>query len=975
MHPRSMPASIVTLEHLAHTHARLIHDLGGAACVVPVPAALPIAAADIGALGALPCWSVAASPRELAPLARTLARRGHLGLLIATDRHTAVTSLAITLAPIAVTTCLTLTPAPLALQRLAAQRLDGLQPLEAAVRAAQALDVDAAGHRAFRMLHVVLQQMVAALPATIPVAERHAWALLQATRLLFLRFVEVEGWLDGRFDFLGTLMDEASRAGRDPARHLLHPLFFGTLNTPPARRSRLARAFGTIPFLNGGLFEAHPIERARQWPLPPAAWFQLIALLVDQIEVTLDADTMDGRVTPELLGRVFEGVMDPEARRDAGAFYTPPTLVRAIVREALACHLAPQLHRSESALADALDDPDPALQRALLDLRILDPAVGSGAFLVGALELLHGPAPRDARRVRHLVTRRLFGVDRHPGAVRLTELRLWLETLRAMRGRLPGAVTPLPNLDVSIRAGDSLLDPLHGHPLAPRAALGLAAERRAVVSSHGAEKRTALRALRRTERAALATALTERDAALQHALRDLEDGAATQSLWGETLPIAASVQRHRTHLRAMLRAVRSESRHLARDTSSAPFAIESAFAPVLAQRGGFDLVLANPPWVRAERLPQAMRSALGARYRWWRGSGRGFRHLPDLAVAFLERGVEALAPGGTLAYLVPVKLLTADYAQVARRAMADRLTLHRVADLTDDPRAGFDATTYPLALVASRRPPPSGHGVHRSLTATTPPIPQAEWITRDHWSLADPALQRLVRRLATRWPTVQTTHPPRLGVKTGANGAFLDPPPALASWTRPAIRGRDLGAAELAIKHRLLWPADSRGQPWSRLPAAVAAHLGPHRARLEARSDNIDHHWWRLFRTEAATAPHRVIWSDLARALAPTASLPPDAVPLNSCYVIATRDAASATALARWLGTTWLRALAQLAAEPAASGHHRFGARAVGGLPLPDDFVELGVEKPACAELWAADLLELTVAERELLRDVATNRR
>jgi hypothetical protein len=952
-----------------------VHDLGGAACVIAVPAALPIAAAEIGALGALPCWSIAASPRELARLARTLARRGHLGLLIATEPRTTITSLAITLAPVAVTTCPTLAPVPLALQRLATQRLEGLPPLEAAIHAAQALDVDAAGRRAFRLLHGVLQAMVHALPATIPVADRHAWALLQATRLLFLRFVEVEGWLDGRSDFLRMLMDEASRTGRDPARHCLHPLFFGTLNTPPGRRSRLARAFGTIPFLNGGLFEAHPIERTRHWPLPREAWFRLVALLVDQIEVTLDADAMDGRVTPELLGRVFEGVMDPEARRDAGAFYTPPTLVRAIVREALACHLAPQLQRTESALADALDDPDPALQRALLDLRILDPAVGSGAFLVGALDLLHGPAPRDARRVRHLVTRRLFGVDRHPGAVRLTELRLWLETLRAMRGRAPAGVTPLPNLDVSIRAGDSLLDPLHGHPLAPRAALALAVERRAVVRSHGAEKRTALRALRRAERSALATALAQREATLQHALRDLEDGADSRSLWGDTLPVSASVARSRTHLRALLRAVRAESRHLARDTTSVPFALESAFAPVLVQRGGFDLILANPPWVRAERLPAPMRSALGARYRWWRGSGRGFRQLPDLAVAFRERGVDALAPGGTLAYLVPAKLLTADYAQVARRAMAERLTLHRVADLTDDPRADFDATTYPLALVASRRPPPNGHGIHRTLTADTPPIPQAEWAARAQWSLADPALQRLIRRLASRWPPLRHSHPPRLGVKTGANGAFLDPPPALEAWTRPAVRGRDLGANGITVRHRLLWPADVRGHPWRELPPPVAAHLAPHRARLEARSDNVDHHWWRLFRTEAATADHRVIWSDLARALVPTASLPSEAVPLNSCYVIATRDADSSAALARWLGTTWMRALAQLAAEPAAGGHHRFGARAVGGLPLPATFADAVTGAPHGVDARVAELLELTPSEQELLRDVAADRR
>jgi hypothetical protein len=370
-----------------------------------------------------------------------------------------------------------------------------------------------------------------------------------------------------------------------------------------------------------------------------------------------------------------------------------------------------------------------------------------------------------------------------------------------------------------------------------------------------------------------------------------------------------------------------------------------------------------------------MRRALATRYRWWRGSGRGFRQLPDLAVAFLERGVEALAPGGTLAYLVPTKLLTADYALVARRAMAERLTLHRVADLTDDPRAGFEATTYPLALVASRRPPPSGHAVHRTLTADAPPIRQSEWAARAQWSLADPALQRLLRRLAARWPALHDAHPPRLGVKTGANAAFLDPPPALAAWTRPAIRGRDLGADGLAVRHRLLWPADARGRPWPSLPAAVARHLAPHRARLEARADNLDRHWWRLFRTEAATAPHRVIWPDLARALRPTAAVPPEAVPLNSCYVIPTSSADVACALACWLGTPWMRALARLAAEPAAGGHHRFGARAVGVLPLPPTFAEAVAGAPDGLDARVADLLELTRSEQQLMCDVATHRR
>ena len=71
--------------------------------------------------------------------------------------------------------------------------------------------------------------------------------------------------------------------------------------------------------------------------------------LVDRVDVTLDAGAEDGRVTPELLGRVFEGVMHPAERKQQGAFFTPPALVDGMLREALACHLAPLLQSVGSA--------------------------------------------------------------------------------------------------------------------------------------------------------------------------------------------------------------------------------------------------------------------------------------------------------------------------------------------------------------------------------------------------------------------------------------------------------------------------------------------------------------------------------------------------------------------------------------------------------------------------------------------------
>src|SRR5690606_20225590 len=148
------------------------------------------------------------------------------------------------------------------------------------------------------------------------------------------------------------------------------------------------------------------------------------------------------------------------------------------------------------------------------------PAVGSGAFLVGALHLMTGENA-DAATVRNVITRRLFGVDRDPGAVRHAELRLWLEVLRAMRGVPVGKVSPLPNLDTTIRAGNALLDPFSGSRLSRKIATRLDRDRRQVVRSHGPERPTALRHLRSSRRSAARLLIVDRMLVLRELIADI----------------------------------------------------------------------------------------------------------------------------------------------------------------------------------------------------------------------------------------------------------------------------------------------------------------------------------------------------------------------------------------------------------------------------------------------------------------------
>jgi len=442
--------------------------------------------------------------------------------------------------------------------------------------------------------------------------------------------------------------------------------------------------------------------------------------------------------------------------------------------------------------------------------------------------------------------------------------------------------------------------------------------------------------MRAAERRAIVEALNARDISITRAISELIAASSGPSLFGSRSGLAPNDRRTLKAMRQERTDVREERRRIERDASSSPFAMRAAFATVFGGRGGFDLIVGNPPWVRASQIPAATRTMLATRYRWWRrGPGRGWGQLPDLSVAFVERAWEALAPNGTMALLVPAKLATVGYAAACRDALSRRATLHTVADLTDDPRAGFDATTYPLALVASRRQATSDHAIRLGLSPTDARTTQSSWIGLDAWSLATPAAHQLLGQLTAIHGRLDDQITPRLGVKTGANAAFLDPPRELAQWSRDALRARHVVPFKWTEVTSMLWPADRRGVAWPSLPSPVADHLRRFEAVLRRRADLVGERWWTLYRVGPATAPYRVAWSDLASQLKAVMLGPDDPVPLNSCYLVETATDEAACALAAWLNSTWIRAFARLTAEPAAGGCARFAARAMGGTPLP----------------------------------------
>ena len=859
--------------------------------------------------------------------------------------------------------------------------------LGTAARIARVLATESAGHRFFRAFELAYAQVVDAMDPHVPIRDRRHVALLQLTRILFLYFVQAKGWLDGREDFLRIEVDRCLASKRSVQRHLLHPLFFGTLNRPVGVRSASARHYGRIPFLNGGLFEPHFLERRHKLVIANPSWRDVFDDLFERYRFTVAEGTDQHTIAPDMLGRVFEGLMQSGERKSTGSYYTPASLVDELLHHSFGAFAAKRTGIDHTRATAMIRDRSPDLRRLWTDITVLDPAAGSGAFLLGALTLLaelrFGERANTPAARRRILRYHLFGVDKDPMAVRLAELRLWLAIVAVEQDGPSSRVRPLPNLDCLVRQGDSLRDPLgaaYGSRLSPDIDGNTHTKlRRQVFESHSAIKTAHARRLRAAELEATRTCLVTAETRLRDMLAECRAQAGDRSLFGERRGPDRQIRQRVSRIRDGLRTVQRYRRKLDREGSLPWFHFEGHFGDVFVRGGGFDLVVGNPPWVRAEELGREERRHLKERYAWWRGgAGGGYAHQPDLALAFLERGLELTAPDGVLGFLVPAKILKTGYATTARARLAHTTTLHVLADLTDAHGASFEATTYPLAIVAGKSAPPDDHEVQTGLgPQPRGTIAQRRLKRAVRWSLAGDASQVVVDRLE-QYPKIAGCLTCNLGVKTGANRVFLQVPAAVAQGRllRQAVRGRDVSAWRVAEGIPMLWPCHEDGSPLERIPATLRRYFDRHARTLRARADYRRGAVWQLFRTGPACAAHRVIWADLARRLEAvplTGAAHRDIIPLNSCYLVALPSAAQAVALAAWLNSSPIRSLARRTADVARGGYARFNAAVVGGLPLPtgvlDDHTLHDLGRRALAGIAVQEALDEYVAQSLKLGD------
>jgi N-6 DNA Methylase len=826
-------------------------------------------------------------------------------------------------------------------------------------------------------------------------AERREAALLDTSRLIFLSFLEAKGWLDGDREFLARHFERCAENGGRFHDRVLRPLFFGTLNTPASRRARLARGFGRVPFLNGGLFARAPIERSlRGLSFSDDAYGSLLFDVFAQYRFTAREETTtwtEAAVDPEMLGRAFESLMAPGDRRRTGAFFTPFSLVERVTTSALAAALG-----DDGARVLAGEPLLPAARKRVLDtldsLTVLDPACGSGAFLVHALERISSLRAalgdrRDTSMIRRdVLMRSVFGVDVNPTAVWLCELRLWLSVVIESDESDPTAVTPLPNLDRHIRVGDALsgrafgpTDARHGDAVHVRRL------RERYARATGRRKMIHLRHIERAERACAIAAIETELRAISGKRRDMLAARRGRDLFGERYQPSHDERSSAGVLRSRATSLRKLRRRIA-DGGALPFAFATHFADVAA-RGGFDVIVGNPPWVRAHEIPPALRAQYRreydvARAAAWEpgaiaaGAGRGFAAQVDAAALFVERSVKLLAPRGTMALLLPVKLWRSLAGGGVRRMLMDGARLGRVEDHSRL-SSTFDAAVYPSLIVAQRAGDETAeHGarewvvdasVHDRETSGIAWRVSSKQLPFDPsrgapWILLPPDARRGFDRLRELGQPLGESEMgrPRLGVKCGYNAAFiveiLDEDADYAdvltmdrrrvtierSMLRPLVKAENLRRwSAPSSGDAIVWTHDVRGAPVQSLPTRTARWLAGWRRQLAARADaRLASQWWSLFRTEAAANDRaRVVWGDLGRE--PRASvLPPgdERVPLNTCYVTRCRDVEDAFALAALLNSPIARAWLDAIAEPARGGYRRYLGWTMSLLPVPREW-------------------------------------
>ncbi len=501
-----------------------------------------------------------------------------------------------------------------------------------------ALDVERVTKRFFKEYdaqHLAFVELIEGIPDE---RDRRWYASVLMNRLMFVWFLQRKHFLDGgNADYLSDQLKDSQRRGEERFyAEFLQALFFEGFAKPVEQRSGDARRLiGDIPYLNGGLFIPHRLERDHgpAIRIPDAAFANLFGLFAAYSWNLNDTPGgEDNEINPDVLGYIFEKYINQKA---FGAYYTRPEIteylcertIHRLILEKVNQPAAPALGllaRNFAGVAEMLLGLDAPLCRELLlkvlpDLKLLDPACGSGAFLVAAMKTLINIYSAVIGRIKFLndrelagrvarweaehkslayfikrtiITDNLFGVDLMEEATEIARLRLFLALVAS--AQTVDQLEPLPNIDFNILSGNSLVGLLQveAHEFDSRQDDLYRKSYRQVL----AEKNRLVETYRHTvswaggmDLSALKVDIEEHKAEAQSTLNELlleqwdRSGIRyEEATWDAAKGKAGKPKKRKLNL-ADIEALR-------------PFHWGFEFDEILHQRGGFDAIITNPPW-------------------------------------------------------------------------------------------------------------------------------------------------------------------------------------------------------------------------------------------------------------------------------------------------------------------------------------------------------------------------------------------
>ena len=506
-------------------------------------------------------------------------------------------------------------------------------------------------------------------------------------RIVFLYFIQKKGWLacpmkseklktknesdidwgQGDQDFMQNLFKNAKYKECFYSDYLV-PLFFTTLNNPDGKCDINDKQFinnyqltinNYFPYLNGGLFDKAQDFKYDKIALPSEI-FEKLFNTFNNYNFTIYEDAPDEHtvaVDPEMLGHIFENLL--EDNKDKGAFYTPKDIVHYMCRESLHNYIYTYTGNEDNEdfktkLKQYNDNFDISIfdskeikliDRALEDVKICDPAIGSGAFPMGLLhEIYHlkipiednkgmkAKSPADLKK--HIIEESIYGVDIDSGAVDIARLRFWLSLVVD-----EVAPQPLPNLAFKIVCANTLI------PLGkPKGDL-----------SGSQDIATTIEKLRHD----YFDASKEDKKDLERQFKNLQN-----KLWA-TAKDWVSKEDGDIYLKI------SEFNPF-EDKSCTWFDAWWMFGV----KDGFDIVIGNPPYINVENLDINTKKHLFENYETCKGR-------TDIYVAFIEKAMQLLNTNGNVAYIIPYPYTNQNYGSLSRKMLIDKYFVREIVDTSE----------------------------------------------------------------------------------------------------------------------------------------------------------------------------------------------------------------------------------------------------------------------------------------------------